>query len=252
MDTSPSSSAVRVTPTIVPLVAGSVIAPPFATLTPRRLVHGASGRDEAESMVREVFARVHGARIDSFYPMLLGFEANDGLQAVVGVRTLCDGEGFFSEQYLDAPIDALLAARTGASVDRCDIAEIGNLACLYPGDARWLIAAVTAYLYGAGHRWVLFTATTPLYNAFRRIGLQPTRLAPADRARLADPSSEWGRYYHLDPQVCVGDIHTGFELLRSRVRHGPVSMQRLWQKSIDAGLRLSTSASPPCRRMVMQ
>jgi hypothetical protein len=194
-------------------------------------------------MIRDVFERAHGARIDHFYPLLLGFESGDGLHAVVGVRTLHDEAGtFFSEQYLDEPVEALISRQAGCHVERSAIAEIGNLACRHPGDARWLIAAVTAYLYGAGQRCVLFTATAPLYNAFRRIGLKPQRVAAADRARLDDPSKEWGRYYHLDPHVCVGDIHAGFELLRSRLRHGPVAMQRLWQKSIDAGLQFSRPA----------
>jgi hypothetical protein len=225
----------------------NLIAPPLPPLKLRRLLAGSPGRDAAEAVVREVFEHSHGARIDQFYPQLLAFESSDGIGAVVGVRTGEDEPAFFSEQYLEQPIDTILRQAIGRRVSRAAVAEIGNLASRSPGDSRWLIAAVTAYLYGAGYRWVLFTATAPLYNAFRRIGLQPTRLAAADQSRLHDRDSQWGRYYRLDPHVCVGDIHAGFDALQQQVRHAPASMHRLWHAALKAGV-----ASQGCCREAAQ
>jgi hypothetical protein len=195
-------------------------------------------RHRLHSFIRADFQGAHGARVDHFYPSLLGFSSRQGLRAVIGFRGGCtDGrhQPLFAEQYLDAPAEDLVRARTGLGVARHALVEVGNLALDEPGHARWVIAASTAYLAAAGYRWVLFTATRPLANAFLRLGLRPVALAPADPARLPDGGASWGRYYEHGPVVYAGDILAGARKLQAAVRMGRPQLQALLRASVLLG-----------------
>ncbi len=170
-------------------------------------------RPTLQDFIRAVFKQAHGADVSCFYPNLVGFSISDELSAVVGYR---DGSTarLFSEQYLDSPAHELASGRLGLTVKREEMVEVGNLAALDAGQARWIIAASTAFLAAARYRWVLFTATRPLANAFHRLGLKPLMLGPADPKRLPDLGTSWGSYYKAGPAVYVGDIHAGLDKLQ--------------------------------------
>ncbi len=193
-------------------------------------------RGQVHAFIRAVFRRAHGAEVDSFYPRFLGFATPPGLRAVVGYR---DGKAsaLFSEQYLGSPVQDLVSARVEQSVARESLVEVGNLALADPGHARWVIACTTAFLAALGHRWVLFTATRPLANAFRRLGLKPVALAPADPARLPDGGASWGRYYAAGPVVYAGDILAGLGKLHS----GSCARQPRLQGLLEAARRLGAA-----------
>lgn len=180
----------------------------------RVLERGSSDRQSSERFVQQVFRRSYGADISSFYPTLLSFSVRDALVGVAGYRA-AGGNSLFSEQYLDQPLEQLVSGYWDMPVDRRQIVEVGNLALASPGQARWVIAAVTVFLHCAGYRWVMFTAVTPLINAFRRLGLKPIALASADPARLKADGQHWGSYYAAKPSVCVGDIEAGYRKLIS-------------------------------------
>jgi hypothetical protein len=130
-------------------------------------------RHDAEDFVRDVFFNAYRARLDAFYPLLVGIGYPDGgYAAVAGVRP-AGGEALFSEHYLDEPVEKIL------NVERNKIVEIGNLAPASAGQARWLICTLTAFLTGAGFTHVVFTAVPRLQNAFRRMGLPLTKHADA-------------------------------------------------------------------------
>lgn len=169
-------------------------------------------RQRPERFVREVFRQSYGADIRAFYPTLLAFSMHSELLGVAGFRSGGD-QGLFSEQYLDHPLEQLIARHWDEPVERRHIVEVGNLALIGPAQARWVIAAVTLFLHTAGYRWVLFTAVRPLINAFGRLGLNPIMLAQADPGRLADDGQHWGSYYATNPSVCVGDIAAGYRKL---------------------------------------
>lgn len=169
-------------------------------------------RRRPEAFVRQVFKQCYDADIRTFYPTLLAFTQHAELMGVAGFRGAA-GQTLFSEQYLDQPLEELIGAHWAEPIERREIVEVGNLALASPGQARWVIAAVTLFLHAAGYRWVLFTAVKPLINAFRRLGLDPITLAPADPARLADDGQHWGSYYAGNPSVCVGDIEAGYRKL---------------------------------------
>jgi len=170
-------------------------------------------RAETQAFIHAVFRSTCGADVTRFFPDLLAFDAGSGVRAAVGVRG-AHGRELFAEQYLDDPAHREVAARTGRPVGRAELVEVGNLALGAQGQARWVIAAVTAYLVGAGYRWVLFTAAGRLFNAFRRLGLSPLRLAAADPRCLPDGGASWGRYYDAMPNVYAGDIAAGYAKLR--------------------------------------
>ncbi len=181
-----------------------------------RAAPGDPRRAELEAFVAAVFRSSCGARIQSFLPELLAFEAGAALCAVVGCRGAA-GQHLFAEHYLDRPAERVIGAVLGREVRRAELVEVGNLALAYPGQARWVIAATTAFLAAAGYRWVIFTAAGPLFNAFGRLGLRPVPLAAADPKRLADGGAAWGRYYDAQPRVYAGDVRAGLAKLRAAV-----------------------------------
>lgn len=194
-----------------------------------------------EGFVRDRFRRTYGAEVASFCPELLSLVGEDQeLCAVAGVRA-ADQERLYSEHYLDAEIETFLAVQTGRPrISRSSIVEVGNLAPASVGQARWLIATLTAYLYSSGYEWVVFTAIPPVYNAFIRLGLplkiharaDVTRLPPAERV-------QWGNYYDAGPVVCYGEIAQGFQQLGAAIRP---DRRKLWSLWLEAQ-RLGNQAS---------
>ena len=198
-------------------------------------------RGPVEDFVRRVFLRHYGATLSGTYPTLLSFNTGRRLRAAVGVRAAAGGSTF-AEYYLPGPAERLIAARWNQPVARSRLAEVGNLALASPGDARWLIAAVTTFLHARGYRWVLFTAIRPLFNAFRRLGLNPVALGPANPARLPDGGRDWGSYYDGGPVVCVGDVQAGYAKLSRSVRDGQPMLRRLLGDAVRASLPCSHCA----------
>ncbi len=208
-------------------------------MTLRRVPVGHPDRPAVERFIHGVFRHSYGADIRCFYPQLLAFSDQAHLRAAVGYRCGLT-RPLFAEQYLDAPAERAIRAVCGEPVERARIVEVGNLALASPGQARWLIAAVTLYLHAAGYRWVLFTAVRPLINAFQRLGLNPLPLAPADPARLGDAARGWGSYYAGGPLVCAGDIAAGHRKLSGSV----TSRQPLLQALLEQACR---QAAAPLR-----
>ncbi len=173
-------------------------------------------RASLEAFVAERFFEVYGARIHIFLPRLFGARDRRGhVTAVFGLRGADQGP-LFLEQYLDAPIESIVASTFGQHVHRREIAEVGNLAGASPGALRSLIPLLTQQLHGGRFRFVAFTGSVRMCNGFSRLGLPlrvvasapPERLPPAERA-------PWGRYYDHLPSVMLGDITQGIALLRT-------------------------------------
>ena len=194
----------------------------------------------------EIFRRVYAARISTFYPHLIGITHQDAsFAAVAGVRSAAS-HPLFAEFYLDAPVEDSIFARTGRRVTRDRIAEVGNLAPASAGQARWLIATLTAYLYAAGFSWVVFTTVPTLHNAFARMGLRPIGLGAADVTRL-DPAlqDDWGSYYDAGPLVYAGEIRQGFQALDDRMRTEQPGLRALWLDALRCGALARGSFTDP-------
>lgn len=159
-------------------------------------------RAQAEFFIRDVFAAAYGARLGTLMPVILA-ERNEagGMLAACGLRT-ARREALFLEAYLGAPVDAVIASRTGTAVARAGIVEVGNLAVRPPFSARDLIASLTRHLLAGDAEWSVFTAVSTLRNAFARLGVPFLRLG---RARLdalpVEARAAWGTYYDTAPEV---------------------------------------------------
>jgi hypothetical protein len=165
-----------------------------------------AARDRGLDLIRRRFQQEHQAQLTHFMPRLLGLvDAAGALAGAAGCRPAA-GETLFLERYVDLPIEQAIAAVAGEPVARHEVVEVGNLAADSPGCARVLIVALTAWLASQGYRWVAFTGTRSLLNSFRRLGLTPRVLAPADPARMGEALAQWGRYYAQQPQVVFGEI----------------------------------------------
>lgn len=103
-------------------------------------------RAALERFVAERFLRVYGARLSHFCAHLVGLRGADGAWRAAAGYTAAGSKSLFLEQYLDAPVEALLAAASGRPVARERIAEVGNLAAAV-GMGRELIPAVGAHLH---------------------------------------------------------------------------------------------------------
>lgn len=170
-------------------------------------------RASLQSFIAETFFKTYGAEVQQFSRTLVGCRDGNGQWvAALGFSFARDGNTFL-EQYLDAPLECEIAARTCAPVGRHQIVEVGNLAATHVGAARELIVCMTRYLHQQGMIWVAFTATRALLNSFTRLRLKPTALAVADPRRLPDGGKSWGSYYDTNPQVMFGDIRSGYAQL---------------------------------------
>jgi hypothetical protein len=201
-------------------------------------------REVLEAFVRDRFRQTYGAEVATFCPQLLSLASDDhSLCAVAGVRPAAT-ERLYSEFYLDAEVEDFLAGRLGrGKISRASIVEVGNLAPASVGQARWLIATLTAYLYSCGYEWVVFTAIPPVYNAFARLGLPLQIYARADITRLPpEVRDQWGSYYEAGPVVCYGNIAQGFRQLSDAIRPERRNLWRLWLEAQRLGNEVADTA----------
>jgi hypothetical protein len=175
---------------------------------------GPARRHEVEAFVRRRFAEMHGAQVTRFMPRLWSLAGEfGGVVGAVGLRDARDG-ALYLERYLDEPVEQAIARRLGSTPRREGLVEVGNLAADGIGHARVLIVQLTRLLAAAGTRWVSFTGTPSLVNSFRRLGLCPIDLGPADPARLDGAErAAWGRYYDDGPRVMAGPVPVGYAQL---------------------------------------
>jgi len=161
-------------------------------------------RREVELSISRLFDREHGASLAVFPPTLVAWLAGGEVAAAASVRFAA--EGFFSECYLDAPVEHLIGRKAGLAVGRSEVVEVGSLAAPHPGATLALVAAIIASCHEAGCRWAFFTATARLRALLRRSGILQIELAAAAPDRVASPEA-WGRYYLGDPRVVAVGAH---------------------------------------------
>ena len=201
---------------------------PALTLRALARNRGGAGRAAVEAFIRERFAARYGARVRHFMPTLLQLEDDAGVRHdAVGVRSAAC-ESLFLERYLDRPVEAEIARRSGFSPARERIVEVGNLAAQGAGHARLLIVALTSLLVAQGFDWVVFTGTPEVLNSFSRLDLGPLALGEADPARMGDELADWGSYYDSHPMVMAGNIRLGHERLVSMGVYRQLAHQPLY------------------------
>lgn len=162
----------------------------------------AEDRQELEQFIRNIFRRTYDADIHSFMPQLMSLrDVNGELLAVCGLRHAHHGK-LFLENYLDAPIETVLARHFNESILRESILEIGNLAVAEPASARSLLASVSVYLHGTNSEWAVFTGIPALRNSLTKLNMRIEKLGDASISCLPEHERPaWGSYYDEKPQI---------------------------------------------------
>ncbi len=162
-------------------------------------------RNQLEQAIARKFHSAFGAQISQFLPNLLRLKISGELGAVAGVRT-ARSDTLFLEQYIDRPVQQIVAQAYATPVDRDQVVEIGNLAANLHGSSYVLFAVLATVLNQAGFRWVTCTATPRVEAMLTRMQFSYRTICSADAARLDDGSADWGQYYESRPSVIVGDL----------------------------------------------
>ncbi len=169
---------------------------------------GDGGREKVRDFIAATYRDAYDAAIEVGYPTLISLRTAAGeLVAAAGFRYAA-GESLFLEQYTDRPVETILSA------PRRQIVEIGNLASSGGGVSLYLFAALASYLADRGIRHAVLTSTPNLESRLERLGLQPSRLCPADPARVAD-GQHWGSYYERQPYVVSGRVDLAVARLKN-------------------------------------
>lgn len=158
-------------------------------------------RSEIEHFIADVYHRHYGASVPAFPSTLLALLGRDGnCQCASGLRFA--DTGFFSECYLDQPIEILLSEAAGVRVRRERIFEVSGLASRAPQRSAQFLRYIVSYGEAAGFDWAFFTATRRLRDFLTAIGIPVLILDKADKHR-AQNSHVWGSYYERAPMVCA-------------------------------------------------
>jgi len=174
-------------------------------------------RPLVEVTIRSAFRRGHGARLATLPRWLVANTDDDGVICAASLRFAEDG--FFSERYLDQPVEDLIARHTGTHPDRAVMAEVGGLSAGRPGEVRDMVCGIVKFLQARGTGWAFFTATAKLRTYLRRTGIPLIDLAAADPARI-EAVETWGSYYQQDPRVvAVSNDMLAAALRGERARH---------------------------------
>lgn len=177
-------------------------------------------RTHVEEFISRHFYRKHGAHIRHYMPCLLALENSGGdIFSATGFR-VASGEQLFLENYLEVPIEKILAQKTGNIINRDSVIEAGNLASGNSGSSRLMIMAMTYLLDQKGFEWVVMTGTNELLNIFRNLDLELEILERAEVRCLADNEQlEWGTYYSKCPHVMTGNVRLGNSRLMKSIAY---------------------------------
>jgi len=161
-------------------------------------------RSQTEAIIREVYRREHDAKIERFPAWLVAKTDETGIICAASLRFSADG--FFSDCYLDQPIEQIIGGHVGEIPNPTTLVEVGNLVAGHPNDIRLFIQHIIDLVETLGMQWAFFTATARLRAFLRRGGLPLIELAVADPDRV-DNVQTWGNYYQQDPRVMLVGKH---------------------------------------------
>jgi Thermostable hemolysin len=156
-------------------------------------------RGVAETFIRDVYATEYGAQLQSFPSRIFALLSDRGeIACAAGVRFQDDG--FFSERYLDSPIEQALGVASRRTIARAEIFEVTTFASRAPRATAGFIESVGRFGEANGFVWSFFTLTRRLHKLVERLGHPLTHLADADHRRIPD-HERWGSYYASEPKV---------------------------------------------------
>lgn len=156
-------------------------------------------RDVAETFIRNVYAAEYGAELQTFPSRIFALlNDRDEIACAAGVRV--EDDGFFSERYLDLPVERALSAASTRTISRGEIFEVTTFASRAPRATTAFIESIGIFGEANGFVWSFFTLTRRLHRLVERLGHPLTQLADADYRRIPD-HERWGTYYASAPKV---------------------------------------------------
>jgi hypothetical protein len=149
--------------------------------------------------IRATYLLSYDARIANLPNTLLALvDKEDKVHAAAGLRDA--SEPFFSEHYLDLPVETLLSELSRRRVARSAVVEVSCLASRSPAVSANFMRELVFHGEELGYDWAFFTATSRLEKLLRRIRLPLLNLGAASADRVPSPEI-WGSYYQTDPRV---------------------------------------------------
>jgi Thermostable hemolysin len=156
-------------------------------------------RPVVEDAIRNLYWKRYSASLSSFASMIVAEVTQCGhVECAAGIRF--GNETFFSECYLELPMEQALADHLADTVDRERIVEVCHLAGMSPGHSLPFVQTLIGLLRTMDIEWAVFTATKPLRNLLQRNRLAMIELGCADRSRVPNPES-WGDYFRYEPRI---------------------------------------------------
>ena len=168
--------------------------------------------DRLRSVVEDAIRKLYWKRYEAFLPsfartIVAELGQSGSVECAAGVRF--GNEAFFSECYLDRPIEQFLQDHLGRRVRRDKIVEISHLAAPSSGRSLPFVQNLIELLRTRDAEWAIFTATRPLRSLLRRNRLAMIELGCADRSRVSHPEC-WGSYFKHDPRIMAVNHRTAF------------------------------------------
>ena len=156
-------------------------------------------RARVEHLIRSTYWERFKARLTLLPSTLIADVSTSGtIECAAGLRFSDDK--FFSECYLDLPVEVALQLQSDRLVQRSRVVEVCHLVAKRTGRSLSFIADIIDFVEWAEADWAIFTATKPLRTFLERNGLEIVELARGNRDRVQSPS-DWGSYYEHDPCV---------------------------------------------------
>ncbi len=170
-------------------------------------------------LIRAVYALSYGAQVTNFPKTIIGLaDNNDRIHAAAGLRDA--SEPYFSEHYLDAPVETVIGGIAKARVDREAIVEVSSLASRTPAISVRFMTELVLYGEELGFDWAFFTATSRLEKLLRRMRLPLIALGAAKASRVPNPEI-WGSYYETDPRVLAFGREQLMPFLQKKAARAP-------------------------------
>lgn len=156
-------------------------------------------RSVVETFIRNVYSAEHGAQLQTF-PSRLFALMNERADIICAAGVRLQEDGFFSELYLDSPVEQALGAASKRTITRSEIFEVTTFASRAPRATMQFIKSLGMFGELNGFAWSFFTLTQRLHRLVERLGHPLTHLADADYRRIPG-YQRWGTYYASQPKV---------------------------------------------------
>ncbi|MGB0084429.1 MAG: thermostable hemolysin [Rhodomicrobiaceae bacterium] len=167
-----------------------------------KLIHVTSGHalwPATSLFIRTTYLDHYGARLTNLPANIIALVGGgDKIRCAAGLRDA--SERFFSEFYLDEPIETVISKRAGKPVGRHETVEVSSLASRTPAASVLFMRELIHYGDLLGFNWAFFTATSRLETLLHRLQLPLIDLGAASSDRVPTPEL-WGSYYETNPRV---------------------------------------------------